>query len=625
MADHISSTLARAVELHKAGQIAQAKELYEGILELEPDHADALHLLGVIYLASEPDRAADLIGKAIEIHPGHAAPLCNYGAALIALKRFEEAVARYNQAIALRPDFAEAHYSRGIALAELRRFEEAVASYDKAIDLKPNYSDAFHNRGIALTDLKRLDEAVQSYEKVLALAPGYPFVAGKLMHVRMEMCNWEAYESHVETMRAGILRDEKVSPSFPLLALYDSPALLRRASEIWMNAKHPPNSVLGPVSGQSKHDKIKIGYFSPDFRVHPVSHLIVEALELHDRNAFEVVGFSFGIDAKDAMRERVEKACDVFIDVREMTDRDVARLSREHGIDIAVDLAGQTTDSRPGIFAHRAAPVQVNYLGFAGTMAADYYDYLIADETIIPQASRTDYSEKIAYLPNCLVSGVHRGVKDRTFSRADLGLPDTGFVFCCFNNNSKITPEIFSAWMRILKRVEGSVLFLYARNGFAETNLRNTATRSGVDPARIIFKPFLPLADHLAALRCVDLFLDTFPYNAATTANDALWAGVPLLTQAGDSYTSRTSASALNAIGLQELITHSVDDYEALAVELATQPDKMNELKKRLMHNKLSSPIFDGQHLSQHLEGLYREMHRRHLEGLTPDHIESST
>jgi len=378
---------------------------------------------------------------------------------------------------------------------------------------------------------------------------------------------------------------------------------------------------LGPIPKHPKREKIRIGYFSMDFKNHAVAMLTAGLFETHNRARFEVIAFSFGPDTKDEMRVRLEKAFDQFIDVQDKSDKEIAELARQMGIDIAIDLAGFTADSRTGIFAYRAAPVQVNYLGYPGTMGADYMDYLIADETLIPEESRQYYAEKIIYLPCFQANDSKRMIADRVFTREELGLPHHSFVFCCFNNNYKFTPDTFVSWMRILKQTSDSVLFLYAENELVVTNLRREASQQGVDSHRLVFGKKLPAPDYLARYRAADLFLDTLPFNAGTTASDALWAGLPVLTCMGEAFASRMAASLLNAIDMPELITHTQQDYEALAIELATNPDRLKAIRQKLERQRLTTPLFDTELFTRHIEEAYTKMFERYQADLAPAHI----
>jgi predicted O-linked N-acetylglucosamine transferase (SPINDLY family) len=384
-----------------------------------------------------------------------------------------------------------------------------------------------------------------------------------------------------------------------------------------------PSRSTATFERRSKRDKIRIGYFSADFHDHPMCSLMAEIFERHDRTRFEILGFSFGPDETDDMRLRVSAAMDQFLDVRSMPDREVARLSRKLEVDIAVDLMGFTDNSRTGIFAERASPIQVSYLGYVGSMGATYVDYLIADHMVVPETSQRYYSEKMVYMPDCYQANDSRRVPSTTlYTRAGEGLPETGFVYCCFNNTFKITPATFDLWMRILGLAEGSVLWLLESNPWAADNLRKEAVRRGVSPDRLVFAGRLPLAGHLARQSLADLFLDTGPYNAGATASHALWAGLPVLTCMGEAFASRMGASLLRAIGLPELATSTDAEYVALAVELAFNTELFREIRGKLRRNRLTAPLFDGAGFCRHLEVAYSALHQRYQMGLAPENIE---
>jgi len=371
-----------------------------------------------------------------------------------------------------------------------------------------------------------------------------------------------------------------------------------------------------------KKNRIRIGYYSSDFYNHATSYLIAELIELHNRKIFEVIAFSFGRDSKDKMQLRISKAFDQFIDVRLKSDKDIAIISREMSIDIAIDLKGFTQGQRLGIFSYRAAPIQVNYIGYPGSMASEYIDYIIADRLLIPSQSRKYYSEKIVYLPNSYqVNDRKREITDKLFTKEELGLPPDGFVFCCFNNNFKITPYIFDEWVRILEAVAGSILWLLEDNPTAKVNLQKEIRQRGIEPSRLIFAKRLELPHHLARHRVADLFLDTSPCNAHTTASDALWAGLPVLTCIGESFASRVAASLLNAIELPELITTSKEQYVNTAIELATKPEKLNTIKEKLNRNRLTTALFDTQRYTKHIEDAFTQMYERYQTNLSPDNI----
>jgi predicted O-linked N-acetylglucosamine transferase (SPINDLY family) len=403
--------------------------------------------------------------------------------------------------------------------------------------------------------------------------------------------------------------------------LNDDALLHKKSSEIYTQSRYPFNPVLGPILKHPKDIKIRVGYFSADFKNHAVSLLTAELYELHDKNQFEIIAFSFGVDDKSSMRLRLSQAFNQYIDVSDMSDLEIAELSRNLKIDIAVDLGGHTSNSRTGIFSYRAAPIQLSYIGYLGTMGVEYYDYLLADKTIVPIELQKFYSEKIVYLPSYQVNDRKRIISDRQFTRVELGLPENGFIFCCFNNNYKILPSMFHSWIRILNAVEGSVLFLYADNEWSKANLIQEAGLRGIDSARLIFGAHIPTEEYLARYRVCDLFLDTFPYNAGTTASDALWVGLPVLTLMGQSFASRMAASLLNAIGLPELITNSQAEYETLAIELAMNHQKLRDIKLKLANNRLTAPLFDTPLFVKNIEAAYLTMVEQYQADLKSEHI----
>ncbi|ABL65857.1 O-linked N-acetylglucosamine transferase family protein [Chlorobium phaeobacteroides] len=617
-----SVKLQRALKLHQEGRLDEAEALYREILSFSPEHFDALQLSATIAAQRhDSENALVLFDQALAIKPDHARSLNNRGIALQELKRYEEALASYERAIAVKPDFIEPYSNRGNTLQELKRYEEALACYDSAIALKPDYAEPYYNQGNALLELKRDEDAVRSYEKALALKPDYDFLSGLCLHIRMKICDWLAFDDQAHQLEKKIECHEKASPPFAVLSITESLSLQQEAARVYAQEKFPADQTLSSIAKRPRRDTIRIGYYSADFCNHPVSILTAELFEMHDRARFELYAFSCGTNTGDEMRRRLEVAFDRFLDVRNHSDKDIVLMSRDLEIDIAVDLGGFTMGSRTGIFALRAAPVQVSYIGYLGTMGAGYIDYLIADEVLIPEGSRKHYTEKIAYLSSYQVNDTKRRIADRVFTRAECGLPESGFVFCCFNNNYKITPATFDGWMRILGQVPGSVLFLYTDNEAAASNLKKEAESRGVKRDRLIFGKRLPLAEHLARYRVADLFLDTNPYNAGTTASDALWAGLPVLTLRGESFASRMAASLLTAIGLPELITSGQEEYEALAVELALDPEKMRATREKLARNRLTTRLFDTRLFTRNIEAAYLAMYERYQEGLPPDHL----
>ncbi|MDD4915098.1 MAG: tetratricopeptide repeat protein [Methylococcales bacterium] len=613
------------IGLKQLQRFQEALDSFERAIGLSADFAEAYCNRGsVLQDLRRFEDALRSFEQAIAIRPAYPLAFNNSGISLRHLKRYAEAVAAYDRALALKPDFAEAWCHRGVALLDLNRIDEAMTSYARALAIRPGYADAWYNQGLAFYKLQNYQAALDSFERAQGLKPDFDFLPAQILYTKAQICDWRDFDVGLAHLKSAILAGRKACFPFALHAFSDNPALQRKAAEIWTQAKYPPLPGFPAIAGHAGHDRIRIGYFSADFRQHPVAFLCAELFERHDRSRFEVTAFCYAaVNRKDEMRLRLENAFERFIDIRHLSDRDAVQLARSLEIDIAVDLGGHTTNSRNNIFAMRAAPVQISYLGFSGTLGADYMDYLLADSVVIPAASRQFYTEKIVCLPDSYMpcdSG--RPISERVFRREDFDLPASGFVFCCFNNTSKITPAAFDGWMRILAGVPGSVLWLSVENPDTAANLTREARSRGLADGRLIFARRLPsMAEHLARLRLADLFLDTLPYNAHTTSSDALWAGLPVLTRMGESFAGRVAASLLSALDLPELITRSAAEYEALAIGLANQPRKLATIRARLAENRLSKPLFNTGLYTQNLEAAYSRIHERQLAGLPAEHI----
>jgi predicted O-linked N-acetylglucosamine transferase (SPINDLY family) len=602
----------------------EALDSFACALKIKPDFAEVYNNRGLaLRELKRSEEALDSFACALKIKPDFAEVYNNRGNTLRELKRFEEALDSIASALKIRPDFAEAYNNRGLALLDLKRLEEALDCFASALKIRPDFAEVYNNRGLALQELKRFEEALDSYAHALMVGPDCDWSYGNWLHMKMLLCDWSNFDSQIADLAAKIQRAEKTTPPFPVLSLIDCLSLHRQAAEIWVSEKCPLSPLLPAIAKRARHEGIRVGYFSGDYRNHPVSFLTAQMFESHDRSRFEAIAFSFGPDTQDEMRRRMERAFDRFIDVRGKSDLDIVRLARSMELDIAVDLGGYTEGCRPNLFALRAAPLQVSYLGYPGTSGSHCIDYLVADLTLIPREEQRHYSEKIIYLPGSYqVNDSARAISDSTFTREEFGLPPTGFVFCCFNNCYKIVPACFDAWMRIVIHVPGSVLWLSDLNPLAKENLRREAERRGVSAERLVFAQRMPsLPDHLARQRLADLFLDTLPYNAHTTASDALWAGLPVLTRMGESFAARVAASLLNDIGLPELVTSTEEQYEATAIELASNPGQLAEIKDKLRRNRLEMPLFDTEGFTTHLENAYTQIYERYQADLSPEHI----
>lgn len=613
----------RGAVLLELGRRQEALTSFSTAIVHKPDYVSALRNHGeVLFKLNRYREALTSLEKAMTLKPDDAEAFSNHGNVLYKLNRLAEALISVEKAVAIKPGYADAHYNRGVFLEQLSRPNEALASYDKAIALKPDYVEALDNRGGVLRALNRHEESLASYAQALAVEPDFEFLLGSKLHARMLLCDWRDLSNEMQQLEVALAENQKVSIPFSVLALMDRPDLQWQASRIHVEAKHPGTQFLGEFSNAPAEGKIRIGYFSADFYNHATSYLMAELFEAHDSETFEIYGFSFGSVRHDEMRERISAGFDHFFDVSGNADLEVVQMARDLGIEIAVDLKGFTKDSRTGIFAERCAPIQVNYLGYPGTMAAPYIDYIVADHTLIPQHSQQYYSEKVVYLPHSYqVNDAKRRISDRVFTRQEAGLPDVGFVFCCFNNSYKILPATFDGRMRILKAVSGSVLWLMEDSPKAARNLRREAEIRGVDSSRLVFAKRVNMPEHLARHRLADVFIDTLPCNAHTTASDALWAGLPVLTVPGSAFAARVAASLLGALDLPELIAETQAQYESRAIELARNPAMLAAIKDKLERNRQSSALFNGQVFARHLEAAYTQMSERQRRGLRPEHI----
>ena len=489
------------------------------------------------------------------------------------------------------------------------------------MNIDPDFAEAHCNLGNIFNQLGEYDKAIQSYNNAYKIKPDLGTILGYILSAKMNCCDWHDIEALLESSKEKIYEKSKVIDSFSLFGLIDDPALIKIVTEKRMLIDHPTNNSSPIVSRYNKHQKIRIGYFSGDFREHPVALLTAGLYETHDRDHFEIHAFSLGPDTNDEMNLRIKAGVDHFHNVQPMSHKEIVELARSLEIDIAVDLAGLTAKSRTDVFAMSAAPIQLSYIGWLGTMGADYYDYLIADPVMIPKENQKYYVEKIVYLPSFQVNDSKDLPPDIVMTRKDAGLPEEGFVFCCFNNTYKFTPTTFDSWARILSEVDNSVLIVYTNNDLSKKNLTKEIEERGIAANRLIFGDSLDRPEYLARYRVADLFLDTQPYNAGTTASDALKMGLPILTLKGQSYQSRMGASILNAVSLPELITNTPEEYESLAIQLGNDPEKMQAIKDKLANNLSSAPLFDTKRFTKNIEAAYNEMYERHHKGLEPEHI----
>jgi protein O-GlcNAc transferase len=632
---------------NQMGRHAEAVEHFDLVLRLNRKQPQIHYLRGISLLAlNRPEDALDSFNGSLAVDGPQTDTYVNRGVGLQRLQRLSKAIESYDRAIALDPSYVLAHTHKAAALEDQGKLEEALTSYDNSLRIAAT-PDAWWGRSTVLQLMRRFDEALLALKQAHALEPSRPYLQGEILHLKQQIGDWGNFAQDCELVLKSVDKGLRAIVPGRILSLPSNPEQQQRAAEIFVRDKFPaqpppPRHVLsspgltgrsgnhrpevldclkpGNDTGRAGQDrvatapsaakrKIAVGYFSCDFHNHPLSQLTAGMFEQHDRDDFTVFGFSYGPQRDDEYARRIAQAMDRFIDVSSMSDQDVASLSRSLGIDIAVDLTGLTSNTRLGIFTHRVAPVQATYMGYPGTTGCSFFDYVIADEVVIPSEEARFFSERPVHLPGSYyVHDSKRPPVEDPRCRSAYGLPEQGFVYCCFNNNYKVTPDVFAIWMRLLRRVEGSVLWLLANNPTFVTNLRRRAQESGVAPERLVFAERAELREYLSRQRCADLALDTFYYNGHTTTSDALWAGLPVVTRKGTTFAGRVAASLLQAIGLPDLITHAAEEYEELAFRLATERELLDSIKQRLVRNLATSSLFDTAVFARHLEAAYRTM-----------------
>ncbi len=618
----VSCLYAGAIALYKLRRLEESISQFDRLLAVAPNHIAAINERGsVLAEMRKYDAALTSFHKVLSLEPRYVGAHLNIGNVYGLLRRYDEAIAAYGDALTLQPDLADAWLGCGNVHVRRKRYDEALAAFDKALALKPDLAGAWLGRGNVFAELRRYSDALAAFDKAFMLKPDDPFAEGARLHAKMRLCDWSNFEAECAHLQASIRAGVPMSP-FAVLAASASAQIQLQCASVFSSAEYPGAGAPLWRGDRYNHRRIRLAYLSADFGEHPVSFLMAGVFERHDQERFETVAISYRPPDHSDLSDRVRDSFDQFTDVQERSDAEVANLIRDLEIDIAVDLMGHTSNSRTAILAHRPAPVQINYLGYPGTMGAEYIDYIVGDRWVIPEEQRQFYSEKVICLPNTFqANDSARKISDPCPSRTAAGLPENAFVFCAFNNSYKITPHVFDVWMRLLQQVPGSVLWLVADTPAVEGNLRREAEGRGVDAGRLIFASRIAYADYLARYRLADLCLDTLPFNAGTTASDALWAGVPLVTCMGEAFSSRMAASLLQAIGMPEMITDSIAEYEALVAKLAGDPELMASTRMKLAHNRLNQPLFDTALFTRHLEGAYVATHERAQAGLAPDHI----
>jgi predicted O-linked N-acetylglucosamine transferase (SPINDLY family) len=631
------------------GKIDEATASYKKAIALKPDNADAYNNFSTILLRQgDIDAAIEACRKAVTIRPVFALAHYNLGVALQQKRSFTEAIQSFQQAIVLVPTFAEAFCNLGLALMAVGRYDEAISAYQRSIEIKPDFPEALNNLGLPFSELKRYKEAAEVYRRAIELRPDYVDATINLCHVlhrqglieeaiqtctdalktspdslklkmerislRRQICDWTDYYEGMQTL---IANPTLIEP-FAFLATDASSAQLLECATAW--AAKMPRGVPFSHTRPRAQGKIRIGYLSSDLRRHATAFLIAELFETHDRSKFEVFGYSYGFDDGSEMRQRLIQSFDHFVDLQKTPSAACAQRIYDDKIDILIDLKGYTGESRAEILVDKPSPIQANYLGFTGTMGGDFMDYIIADSVVIPEQDEKHYAEKVVHLPNCYQpNDTHRTIATDTPTRQQCGLPEKAFVFCVFNGAHKITPKVFDIWMRLLKAVPDSVLWMLSANAAIESRLQREALARGIHPDRIVFAKGMDLPYHLARHRNADLFLDTLPFNAHTTASDALWAGLPIVTCTGEAFSGRVATSVLLAAGVTETITTSLEEYESLALDLATHPDKLKALRQKLQANLPACALFDCKRFTRNIEKAYEMMFDRHQKGLKPE------
>lgn len=595
---------------------------YDDALKVRPDYAEAWIGRGNALLdCDRPEEAAVAYDRALAIRPNLAAAWSGRGNVLLRSGHHRDAEAAFTRALAEDSGFADAWVGRGKVLLALGQHESALAALDKALTRNPGLLHAWLARGQVAYLQKRYDDALTAWEKTLALSPDQPGVAAACLRVRQHLCDWTGFETACEAARSSVRNGQMIAP-FMFIAIPSTPAEQMQCAHAWIETNFRSAAVPARHGERRDHGRIHIAYLSADFHQHATAQLAAGLFEHHDRSRFEVTAISVGPNDHSDMRRRIEAAFERFVEAKPLGEDQIVEMIRALEVDILVDLKGFTQDARTGILARRPAPIQVNYLGFPGTLGAGFVDYIIADRTVIPEHEFDCYAEKVVWLPDSYQpNDRNRPIASTAPARAEHGLPEAAFVFCCFNDNYKITPSVFSCWMRILLAVKNSVLWLFEDNPAAANNLRREAAMAGVAPERLVFAGRLPNAEHLARHRCADLFLDTLPYGAHTTASDALWSGLPVMTCLGDTFAGRVGASLLRAIQLPELIVTTMADYERLAIELGNNPARLAGLKAMLARHRLTTPLFDTARFAHHIEAAYAEMMDRYQAGLAPGHI----
>lgn len=638
--------LNKALNYHKSNQLSKALEIYLELFKTEKNNLNLLYLIGTNYIqAKKPELSINYFELALKIDQNHLQSLNNLGGAYYELDKFKEAVRifekllrldsknksarnnlancyaglkKYQDALKLYQDIVKENQNDFIAFnnignifKKLNNPQDAIKNYKNCLKINNKYTLAYNNLGELLCTLGLYKDGLKMYQQVSLLNPDYEKITSKIIHTKQKICNWDNYEN----LKFKIINDVKnlksINP-FILLSLIDDPKIQKLCSETFINKKFN-SSKIKEKKLIVHNKKPKIAYFSSDFKNHPILQLSLEIFKNHDRSKFEIIGFSLAKNKKDEWNKNIEDYFSEFIYVHNKSDEEIADLSRKKGINIAIDLNGFTNEGRQGIFFNRAAPIQINFLGYPGTMGAKFYDYIIADKILIPETKKENFTEKVIYQNDCYQPNIRtREISTKTFKRTDFNLPENQLIYCNFNSNYKITPQIFNVWMEILKDVPNSVFWIYADSEVTEENLKKEARLKGIDLKRIIFAKKLENKEHLKRIKLADIFLDTFPYGAHTTASDAIRMGLPIITIKGESFASRVSSSILKQVNLDELSVSNIEAYKELAVKVANNKDYLDNLNKKLLVSLKKTSLFDSQKFTKNLESTYTQILKKY-------------
>ena len=611
-----------AVILFQLKRYDDAISQWQKAIKLKPDYHFGYNNLGNAFLLKNDLNQALLnYEEAIKINPNYFEAIYNKANIFLKLKDFSNALKYYDKVLSLKNDYFSAHQGKAIVYKKIEKFDEAINQWEKVISLTPDNENAYVQKGDILFDKNMLKDALNDYEKAYSINPNKPFLLGSIIYTKTRMCEWEGLDKIITEFKSKIEKNTKVSPPYTALTIFDDPSIHLKISKIWSDEhKKIDDNKIKKI--EKKNKKIKVGYFSADFRTHAMGHLMVKMLELHNREDFEIYGFYFGpkIKESDFLAKRIKNSFDKFFDITLKNDLEVANLSKELGLDIAIDFMCFTgNQNRFGIFTQRCAPIQINFLGYPGTSGSKFLDYIVLDDKLICEENKKFFSESLIVLPDTYQPNEDKKeIDNKVLTKDELGLPKSNFVFSCFNSHQKIMPNIFEVWMNILKKKNDSVLWLLKDNDISEKNLKMQAENNNVNPERLIFADHLPLDQHLSRLKLADLVLDTFPYNAHTTCSDSLRMGVPVLTLKGKSFASRVATSLLTSMSLSELVTEKLNDYEEMALKISNNPEMLDQLKDKILRNKENSNVFKPQIFTNNIEKSYKKVYQNFIDGFSP-------